>query len=110
MEIVRTKRHRKRPRSNKGERHRYRPPGSGDRLESSGGERIPGLGGIRKIRFGLGTKGKRGGGRAICFLVLADDIAVMLCAYANADRENLSADQKMAALALTAEFTSTGTE
>jgi hypothetical protein len=29
------------------------------------GDVIQGLGGIRKIRFGIGNRGKRGGGRAI---------------------------------------------
>ncbi|WP_413991097.1 addiction module toxin RelE [Labrys okinawensis] len=29
------------------------------------GDVVPGLGGIRKIRFALRSKGKRGGGRAI---------------------------------------------
>ncbi len=31
------------------------------------GDVIPGLSGIRKIRFQLGGRGKRGGGRAIYF-------------------------------------------
>jgi len=31
------------------------------------GDVIPGLGGIRKLRFAVGGKGKRGGGRAINF-------------------------------------------
>lgn len=30
------------------------------------GDVIPGLKGARKIRFAIGGKGKRGGGRAIC--------------------------------------------
>lgn len=42
------------------------------------GDVIQGLGGIRKLRFGLGNRGKRGGARAIYFLMVADDVAVML--------------------------------
>lgn len=34
------------------------------------GDVIPGLGGIRKIRFGMAGKGKKGGGRAVYYLRL----------------------------------------
>lgn len=69
------------------------------------GDVIPGLKGIRKVRFGLGGKGKRGGGRAIYFLLLANDAAVMLTAYAKAVQEDLTPDQKRAILALLEELT-----
>lgn len=69
------------------------------------GDVIPGLKGIRKVRFGLGGKGKRGGGRAVYFLMLSDDAAVMLFAYAKAAQEDLTNDQKRAALALLEELT-----
>lgn len=62
------------------------------------GDVIPGLSGIRKMRFKLGNKGKRGGGRAIYFLLVADDLAFMLFAYAKNEQEDLTKDQKRAAL------------
>jgi len=62
------------------------------------GEVIPGLGGIRKIRFAMGGKGKRGGGRAIYFLLMADETILMLTAYSKAVQEDLSTAQKAALL------------
>lgn len=66
---------------------------------------IPGLRGIRKIRFGLGDKGKRGGGRAIYFLLLADDAAAMLFAYSKSGKTNLSETDRRMALAIIKELT-----
>ena len=65
---------------------------------------IPGLGGIRKLHFSIGGKGKRGGGRAIYFLIIADDLAVMLFAYAKSEKEDLTAAEKKAARALMKEI------
>ena len=62
------------------------------------GKVIRGLGGVRKIRFGIGNRGKSGGGRAIYFLMLADDIAVMLTAYAKSEKEELSPQDRKAIL------------
>jgi hypothetical protein len=62
------------------------------------GDVVPGLGGIRKIRFAMGGKGKRGGGRAIYFLLMADETILMLTAYSKAEQEDLSATQKTALL------------
>jgi hypothetical protein len=69
------------------------------------GDVIPGLGGIRKIRFGIGNRGKRGGGRAIYFLIVADDMAIMLFAYAKNEQEDLTQEQRKAALEIMKEFT-----
>ena len=66
---------------------------------------IPGLGGLRKLRFGFGGRGKRGAGRAIYFLILAEDVAVMVFAYAKASQEDLTQEQRRAALALIKEMT-----
>ncbi len=66
---------------------------------------IPGLGGVRKLRFGYGGRGKRGGGRAIYFLMLADDVAVMLFAYGKSTQEDLTQEQKRVALATVKEMT-----
>ena len=69
------------------------------------GDVIPGLMGLRKIRFALGNKGKRGGGRAVYFLMVSDDVAVMIFAYAKSDQEDLTMEQRKAALALLKEMT-----
>lgn len=72
--------------------------------DPTSGDVIPGLGGVRKIRFAMGNKGKRGGGRAIYFLIVSDDAAVMLFAYAKNEKEDLTNDEKKAALALLKEI------
>ncbi|HRQ25796.1 type II toxin-antitoxin system RelE/ParE family toxin [Hyphomicrobium sp.] len=64
------------------------------------GDVIKGLHGMRKIRFGVGGRGKRGGGRAIYFLMLADDVALMLTAYAKNEKDDLTEDDKKALRAL----------
>lgn len=68
------------------------------------GDAIPGLSGIRKVRFAIGGRGKKGGGRAIYFLMVSDDLAVMLYAYSKATQEDLSQAQKKAALTVLKEF------
>ena len=68
------------------------------------GDVIPGLEGVRKIRFSIGNKGKRGGGRAIYFLMVSDELAVMLFAYAKSEKEDLTNDEKKAASKLIKEF------
>jgi hypothetical protein len=68
------------------------------------GQVIRGLGGARKLRFGLGGKGKRGGGRAIYILVRVRDAAVLLFAYAKADQADLSNQQREALRALIEEI------
>ena len=69
------------------------------------GDLIQGLGGIRKIRFGLGNRGKRGGGRAIYFLVLADEAVLMLTAYAKNEKADLSSSDRKVLLKLVKELT-----
>ena len=69
------------------------------------GDVIPGLMGLRKIRFALGNKGKRGGGRAVYFLMVSDDVAVMIFAYAKSAQEDLTTEQRKAVLALLKEMT-----
>lgn len=69
------------------------------------GDVIQGLGGIRKIRFGIGNRGKQGGGRAIYFLMLSDDTALMLTAYAKNEKADLSSADRRALLTLVKELT-----
>jgi hypothetical protein len=68
------------------------------------GDLIPGLQGVRKVRFAMRDRGKRGGGRAIYYLMMADDLAIMLTAYAKNEQEDLSPDQKKAILAVLKEL------
>jgi hypothetical protein len=68
------------------------------------GDVIPGLGGLRKLRFAPRGRGKRAGGRAIYFLIVADDLAVMVFAYAKSEKQDLTADEKKMALALMKEI------
>ena len=69
------------------------------------GEVIQGTGGVRKVRFGMAGRGKRGGGRAIYFVWWSKDVVFMLAAYAKADQSDLSDDQKKALTALVKELT-----
>lgn len=60
------------------------------------GDVIPGLKGARKLRFAMGGKGKRGGGRAIYVVFVREDTAYLLVAYSKAEKEDLTADDKQA--------------
>jgi hypothetical protein len=73
-------------------------------LNPSKGDVIPGLRGVRKLRFAFGTKGKSGGGRAIYYVVWADDTVFMLLAYAKSRQANLTQAQREAILALVEEL------
>jgi hypothetical protein len=50
---------------------------------------IPGSGGVRKLRWALEGRGKRGGARVIYFFHNADMPLYLMTAYAKNDRENL---------------------
>lgn len=54
------------------------------------GDLIPGTGGVRKLRWGLEGRGKRGGARVIYFYHSADLPLFALTAYAKNERANLS--------------------
>lgn len=57
------------------------------------GEVIPGSGGLRKIRWGLSGKGKRGGIRVIYFWAVEHHQLCMLYAYSKARQEDLDSHQ-----------------
>jgi hypothetical protein len=57
---------------------------------------IPGTGGIRKLRWAGSGRGKRGGIRTIYFYHAGPDAIYMLMAYAKADRDDLSPDDRKA--------------
>jgi len=65
---------------------------------------IQGLKGVRKARFRIGNRGKSGGGRAIYYVVMADDAVLMITAYAKAEKEDLSPDDRKAILRMLEEF------
>ena len=79
-----------------------------DRLENEitsdplAGDIIQGLGGVRKIRFRIGNRGKSSGGRAIYYAVVTPERVFMLTAYAKADKDDLSpADRKALRMLMT---------
>ena len=57
------------------------------------GNVIQGGGGIRKIRWKLQGRGKRGGARVIYYWETNENQIFMLYAYAKNERENLTKDQ-----------------
>jgi mRNA-degrading endonuclease RelE of RelBE toxin-antitoxin system len=50
----------------------------------------PNLCGLRKMRFGDGTKGKRGGFRIIYYWIVSDTITILLDLYHKGDKEDLT--------------------
>jgi hypothetical protein len=59
-------------------------------LHPASGDLIPGTGGVRKLRWGLEGRGKRGGARVV-YYYHNDDIPVFaLTAYAKNEQANLS--------------------
>ena len=54
------------------------------------GDVIPGGGGLRKVRWSMAGRGKRGGARVIYFNLLEDGLIVMVAIYAKNDKENVS--------------------
>ena len=52
----------------------------------------------------MAGRGKRGGGRAIYYLMLNDDLSIMITAYAKNDQEDLTPEQKKAVLAVLKEL------
>ena len=57
------------------------------------GDVIPGSGGLRKFRWGLGERGKRGGVRVIYYWVVRQERLVMLVMYPKNERDDLTKDQ-----------------
>ena len=56
------------------------------------GDLVPGAGGLRKMRFGYGRSGKRGGGRTI-YYASGDEVLFMITAYAKVDKADLSTEE-----------------
>lgn len=69
------------------------------------GDAVPGLRGLRKVRFALGDRGKRGGGRAIYALVLDGGVTALLRAYAKSEQADLTPEEKRGLASLLKEVT-----
>jgi hypothetical protein len=57
------------------------------------GQVIPGSGGLRKVRWFLRGRGKRGGVRAIYYWVVVHDTILMLFMYAKNEQDDLTPEQ-----------------
>ncbi len=57
------------------------------------GSLIPQSGGLRKLRWSMAGKGKRGGARIIYYWVVKDDKILMLTAYAKNEQVDLTPAQ-----------------
>ena len=66
------------------------------------GEEIRGTGGVRKVRFATGSKGKSGGARVIYFVYGDDAPIILLTCYARSARANISDAEVNAFAKLTA--------
>ena len=55
------------------------------------GDVVPGSGGVRKVRWGVASRGKRGGVRVIYFNRLANGEIWLLLVYGKSVRDNISA-------------------
>ena len=62
-------------------------------LNPAMGPKIPGGGGIRKVRWGLEDRGKRSGARVIYFWATSLEQIFMLLIYSKAEKDDLSPDQ-----------------
>lgn len=58
------------------------------------GDEIPGTGGVRKLRYAVQGKGKRGGVRVIYYYFDEQNPLYALLLYAKNEQANLSPDQK----------------
>jgi len=69
-----------------------------DRLASdpTSGAVVPGGGGIRKVRFGFGARGKSGGARIIYLFSGANLPVFVLAAFAKNEKANLSVAERNA--------------
>ena len=68
------------------------------------GDLIPGSGGLRKVRWRLTGRGKRGGVRVIYYWLVPDAQLRMLLVYEKAVQEDLTAAQLRALQSIIAEW------
>ncbi|WP_439598147.1 addiction module toxin RelE [Falsiroseomonas sp.] len=72
------------------------------------GDVVPGLKGLRKLRFGFGGRGKRGGGRCIYALVMNGGLVALLRAYAKNEADDLTPEERRQVVALLKEIEDAG--
>lgn len=60
------------------------------------GDVIPGTGGLRKLRWSLAGRGKRGGSRVIYYYHHPESLILLLSAYAKSQQEDMDAAEKKA--------------
>lgn len=60
------------------------------------GDLIQGTGGLRKLRWGMGNKGKRGGLRIIYYWQISDEHIYLLTIYGKNEMNDLSEKEKKA--------------
>ena len=58
------------------------------------GDVIPGTKGLRKLRWSVGTRGKRGGSRIIYYYHLPENLILLLSAYAKSQQEDMDVAEK----------------
>jgi mRNA-degrading endonuclease RelE of RelBE toxin-antitoxin system len=68
------------------------------------GDLIPGLGGLRKLRFAPKGRGKSGGFRVIYYVLTEDMPILALLFYGKNEQEDLSPTQRKAVVALAAQM------
>ena len=66
------------------------------------GSLVPGLGGIRKLRFGAGGRGKRGAFRVIYYVATEDRPILALLIYGKNEQADITPRQRDALLAVLA--------
>jgi hypothetical protein len=54
---------------------------------------MPGSGGLRKLRWSAGGRGKRGGIRVIYYWFVSKDIILLLYVFAKSERDDLTTEQ-----------------
>ncbi len=62
-------------------------------LNPYAGAVIPGSGGLRKVRWAVAGRGKRGGLRVIYYWAIIHDKILMLYIYAKSEQDDLTPDQ-----------------
>jgi len=62
--------------------------------DPKGGDVVKDAGGLRKMRFGYASTGKRGGGRTIYYDHTSDDALIFVTAYPKVDKEDITADER----------------
>lgn len=63
-------------------------------IDPKGGDVIKDAGGLRKMRFGYASQGKRGGGRTIYYDYTEEAMVIFVTAYPKVDKDDITADER----------------